>query len=409
MTTATTRSPGAHGRGFWYVAIGFFVLLAFGTAPTPLWPLFEAHDGFGTTVVTVAFAIMVVGAALSFLTFGHLSDRLGRRRIIVPALLVGIAADVVLVAWQSLPGLMTGRFLTGVAVGLMASTATAYLSDLYAEAHPGRGPSATPGLVAAASNLGGLAMGPLVAGVVAQWLPAPLTVTFIVFGGAMIVITALAILSPETIDHTARSAVRPSRVEFVQGGRSRFVVGAALGSIAFAVMGLYSALGAIIIGQTLGLHEPLVVASAPFAVFAASAVAQLALGARRLSTFVTLGAILLPAGLVLTAITLYLPTLWLFLVAGALAGAGAGLLFKAGLTLCVSSAVPRARAGVLAVYFAISYLGMGIPSILFSVATQLVSMQSAMIGFAVIFVAGVIAVLLVQRSQNRRSVPRWEA
>ena len=73
---------------------------------------------------------MVVGAGASLYFFGHLSDRWGRRRIIVPALAFGIAAAAVMAWWPALPGLLIGRILTGVAVGLMASTATTYLTDL---------------------------------------------------------------------------------------------------------------------------------------------------------------------------------------------------------------------------------------------------------------------------------------
>src|SRR4051794_474856 len=81
----------SHGTGFWFAAVAFAVLMGFGTAPTPLWPLYAARDGFGATTITVAFALLVGGAALGFLTLGHLSDRLGRRRIVVPALAVAIA------------------------------------------------------------------------------------------------------------------------------------------------------------------------------------------------------------------------------------------------------------------------------------------------------------------------------
>lgn len=147
------------------MAVAFTVLMAFGTAPTPLWPLYEARDHFGATTVTVAYASMVVGAAAAFLGLGHLSDRLGRRRVIVPALLVGIVASVVLIAWRDLPGLIAGRILNGVGLGLMASTATTYLHDLHHEARPERTDSALPGIVATAANLGGLAAGP--------WSPEP--------------------------------------------------------------------------------------------------------------------------------------------------------------------------------------------------------------------------------------------
>ena len=52
-----------HNIGFWLVAAAFASLQAFGTVPTPLWPLYAARDGLGSTTVTLAFACMVVGAA----------------------------------------------------------------------------------------------------------------------------------------------------------------------------------------------------------------------------------------------------------------------------------------------------------------------------------------------------------
>ncbi|MDQ1571562.1 MAG: hypothetical protein QOF79_2236 [Actinomycetota bacterium] len=391
------HSARAHSRGFWFVTIAFFVLMAFGTAPTALWPLFEAHDGFGTTVVTIAFAAMVVGAAASFMTFGHLSDRLGRRRIIVPALLVGLAGVIIITVWQSLPGLLIGRFVNGVGVGLMASTATAYLADLYSEARPDRHGSARPALIATAANLGGLAMGPIFAGLLAQFAPAPLVMPFALLGVGMLVFAVLTALSPETVKRQERGADRQPRIAFrPQQGRI-FIIGATSGLIAFAVFGLFSAVGAIVTGQVLGLHAPLMAAASPFAVFVSSAIAQLALGARPLRFVIMLGALLLAVGLALTTITLFAPTLWMFLVGAVLAGAGGGLLFKAGLTITVMSAVQRSRAGVLALFFAIVYLGMGIPAVLFSFVVDAVGLPVATICFSVIFGIGAFVVLGVQR------------
>jgi MFS family permease len=56
---------------------------------------------------------------------------------------------------------------------MMAATATAYVADLYHEARPGPPGSPTTALVGAAANLGGLALGPLIAGALAQWGPRP--------------------------------------------------------------------------------------------------------------------------------------------------------------------------------------------------------------------------------------------
>jgi MFS family permease len=93
----------SHNIGFWLVTAAFVSLQAFGTVPTPLWPLYAVRDGLSSTAVTLAFACMVVGASASLYLFGHLSDRLGRRRIVVPALGFGIAAAAVMASWPLCP------------------------------------------------------------------------------------------------------------------------------------------------------------------------------------------------------------------------------------------------------------------------------------------------------------------
>ncbi|MFF1818809.1 MFS transporter [Kribbella sp. NPDC058245] len=404
MSIATPLRTGSrHLTGFWFVAAAFVTLMAFGTVPTPLWPIYQSHDHFGPTTVTIAFAAMVIGAGGALLALGHLSDRLGRRRIILPALLTGIVADVILAIWPQLPALLVGRVLTGVAIGLMASTATTYLTDLYREAWPERGGSSFPALVATASNLGGLALGPLVAGVLGQWGPAPLRTSYVVFGVLMSVFLLLVLTSPETVDTELAEQDRPVRFALRDGQRRAFVAAAALGAIAFAVMGLFSSLGAIIVRGELGITSYFVAALAPFTVFAASAVAQMALGRVDRSRTLMIGAVLYPAGLVLTAAAIYRPSLWVLLVGAALSGAGAGLLFKSAVAETVIAAQPASRAGVLAVFFVIAYLGMGLPSIGFSVLIQHVALLPSMIGLATVLSAGaIVAALTASADQQRR-------
>jgi predicted MFS family arabinose efflux permease len=380
----------SHMFGFRTVAAAFTTLMAFGTVPTPLWPLYQARDHFGPTTVTVAFAAMVVGAAAGFLALGHLSDRLGRRRIVVPALLVATLAALILATWPALPGLIIGRVLTGVAVGLMAATATAYIADLHHQARPGRAGSPVPGLVATAANLGGLALGPLVAGTLAEWAPAPLSTSYIVFAILMAVLMVLVLAGPETVDTELKAQDRPARFALRPGSRTAFGAASAVAFFAFAVMGLFSSLGAIIVRGRLGIESPFVLGLAPFTAFAASAVAQLALGRLSRRRLLDTGTLLFPAGLALTALSIYRPALWLFLVAATLAGAGAGLLFKGAVTQSAMSADPASRAGVLAVFFVIAYLGMGLPSIAFSLVIQHAALAPTMIGFAIVLSLGTV-------------------
>ncbi|MCU1682774.1 MAG: multidrug efflux protein [Amycolatopsis sp.] len=415
MTThpPATRTPETHrhaGRravlspssGLWVVTAAFTTLMAFGTVPTPLWPLYQVRDHFGPTSVTIAFAAMVAGAAVTFPTLGHLSDHIGRRKVVVPALVLGIVAAVVMSVWPSLAGLITGRFLTGVGVGLMAPTATAYIADLYRAAHPDRPGSADPGLISTAANLGGLALGPLVAGALAEWVPFPLATSYVVIAVIMGIAGLLVMLSPETVTSHATKETRPVRFALRPGNRATFGAAAVVGFFAFALMGLFSSLGAIIVRGELDIASQFTIGLIPFTAFAASAVAQLVLGRLPLPKQLVTGTVLFPVGLALTALSLYQPALWLALVAAGLSGSGAGLLFKGSVTQSAIAAVPASRAGVLAVFFVIAYLGMGLPSVAFSLLIQHIPLKATMIGFAAVLSVGTLVAVITAVRTNRK-------
>src|SRR5437899_2256634 len=87
----------SHRAGFWLVAYSFAVVMAFSALPTPLYPLYAARDGFSPLVITLVFAVYVVGVVASLLLGGHLSDRFGRRRVLLPATAVSAVAGVVFI------------------------------------------------------------------------------------------------------------------------------------------------------------------------------------------------------------------------------------------------------------------------------------------------------------------------
>lgn len=407
------REPGrvSHHVGFWFAAVAFTVLMAFGTAPTPLWPLYAGRDGLRPTTVTVAFAMLVVGAGAGFLTLGHLSDRLGRRRIVVPALVFAIAAALLMAADPGVAGLLTGRLLDGVGVGLMSSTATAYLHDLYLQEHPGRPHSAVPSLVSSMATLGGLALGPPAAGAVAQWLPDPLVTTQAVFAVAMIACLGLVLATPETVDVDSRAGQASRRFGLRPGSGIDFMAVAGAGFVSFAVLGLISAVGSLVLRTELHNSSYFVAGLAPFLMFGAAAAGLLSI--RRLDWRQTLvaGAVVLPAGLVAVAWSVTRPALAVYLIALIIAGAGAGALFKGAVGRSAALALPASRAGVLAVFFVVSYVGMGLPPVLFSVVAGRLGMSRALVAFAVaLAVLGTAAVLLavvrVRRAARRARAAR---
>jgi MFS family permease len=141
--------------------------MAVSAVPTPLYVLYQQRDGFSNLMVTVVYAVYAIGVIGSLFLGGHLSDRVGRRRIFVPALLANALSAVVFIVDPSLAGLIIARIISGISVGLTTATATSYLAELHATARPA-GSERQAEAVATGSNLGGIGFGPLAAGLLAR-------------------------------------------------------------------------------------------------------------------------------------------------------------------------------------------------------------------------------------------------
>jgi hypothetical protein len=114
-----------------------------------------------------------------------------------------------------------------------------------------------------------------------------------------------------------------------------------------------------------------------------------------------LGLVGLPAGMALVVVALYHPSLTLYLLGSAIAGAGAGLLFKAALSVAITTAEPGSTAGVLAMFFVVAYLGIGLPPVLFTAATHLISSGSALIVFSAAILAVSVTAARLQAAALR--------
>lgn len=369
-----------HGAGHWAVAFALLTVLAFCTVPTPLYAIYQARDGFSTFMVTVVFAAYAVGVLVALFFAGHLSDRVGRRRALVPAVLLGLVSAVVFLLWRELPGLLVGRVLSGLSVGVVTSTATAYLAEL----RPQRAQ-----LLATTANLGGLGLGALVSGLLAEFVDAPLTVPFALFA-VLLAVAALAVaLTPETVTPpNPLPPYRPQRIAVPAEARGRFAGAAAGAFVSFAAFGLFTSLAPTFLAGTLG-HSSHALAGVPaFVAFGAAVVAQLVSGAVPVPRLLVTATALLSAGLSLVVTATWLPSLALFLVGGAVAGAGAGLLFKGGIATVSALASAERRAEVLAGFFLAGYLGISVPVLGLGILDQFVEPKVALLAFAGLLLAG---------------------
>jgi MFS family permease len=380
--------------------------MAFSAVPTPLYVLYQRRDHFSTVTITIVYAVYAIGVIGSLFLGGHVSDWVGRKRIFVPALLVNVASAVIFLVAPSLAGLIIARIVSGISVGLTTATATAYLSELHVGMSTGRGEydGRRAQIVATAANLGGIGVGPLAAGVLAQWAPRPLQLVYVIFAVVLAVLAVLVTLSPETTEAVLPSPDwRPQRIAVPAAARRQFAAATAAGIASFAVFGVFNSLAPSFLAGTLHNSSHAMAGAVAFAAFASGAVIQIALGKAALDRTLRLGPVLMLPGLALFAVGMWIPSLAAFIIGGMVTGAGAGLVFRGALVAAGATAPPEARAEVLAGFFLGAYVGLSVPVIGLGVATQYVSARAAMLVFVVIVaIATVASTRAVQAEITRR-------
>ena len=406
LTSAT--GEGRNRLGFWAVAFAFTTAMAFTTVPTPLWSLYAQRDHFSSLTVTVVFAAYAVAVAVSLFLAGHLSDSYGRRRLLAPALALNLIAGVVFVTWPELPGLLLARVLSGLGIGAVTATATAWLTELHAARRP-LGGSSRSQVVAIAANLGGLGLGGLISGVLAQWASGPLSVPFIVLLGALAVAEIGLFVAPETRTvRGPRARYRPQRLSVPPQARGRFL-GAAIGAaIAFALFGLVTSLAPSFLEGTLHTPSHALAGAVSFAVFAAAAAVQMLSSSRPIQQLLATGIPALLSGVALLTLALWLPTpsLAMFIAGDVLAGVGAGLMFKGAIGTVSEIAAPEHRAEALAGLYLAAYLGLAGPVIGLGALTQIASTRVSLLVFSGLLALGIFAaapVLLSRRGRGPRA------
>ncbi|MFC4072875.1 MFS transporter [Actinoplanes subglobosus] len=378
--------------GFWPVAFAFAVAMAFSTVPAPLYPLY----GYSTFTVTVIFAAYAVGVVASLLLAGHVSDQVGRRTILIPALGLEIVAAVLFLSGTSLPVLLAARFITGLGVGMITATATAHLLELNGTS------GARFEIVSTAANIGGLGLGTLVAGLLASFVDAPLRTPYLIFLILLVAAVAAVASAPETVRPNPGYRYRPQRVTT---GRGPAHLAAATGAFAaFSVFGFFTSVAPGFVAGTLHHPSRALAGLIVFAVFGGSAAAQtLTTGwpARRRTT---VGLTAQALGTIILVTGMHQASLTVFLLGGLLAAAGAGVLFKASIGTVAALATDRERGAALAGIFLIAYVALAVSALSIGTAAQSAPVITVMTWFAVVLLALLAGVATLHRQSSNGSV-----
>ena len=377
--------------------------MAMATLPSPLYGLYRIRDHLSELTVTVVYAIFAGGTIAALLSVRFVAARAGRRGAMLGAVATMMVAAGLLAASKALPGLLLGRLITGVAVGLAAGTAITYLIELRARADPNASPVRAQ-TIGTAVTVGALGIGPLIAGCLAEWVKYPLTLTYLLFVALGAIALIALVAAPETGKQTppalaARQAGGPSRAAGV------LVPGAIATLAAFSASGLFAGLSGLFLATTLHHLSHALSGATLCLVFSSGVVAQLATTGLPASRVLALGTISMLAGLALLVIAVRLstPSLALFLLGGALIGAGAGAVFKGTTGLVFAATAPENRLAATSDLLIALYVGISIPVIGAGIALDRgASAPDTVLGFAILVGLGVVgAGALLERKLRR--------
>ncbi len=154
MSAAERRSVASLATLYAFRMLGLFMLL-------PVLSLYAGEYSHSTPMlVGLALGIYGLGQAALQVPLGMLSDRIGRKPVIIAGLLLFAAGGIVAASADNIVMVIFGRLLQGT--GAIASTLTALLADLTREQHRTKAMAAIGGSIGVSFAVA-MVLGPLVA------------------------------------------------------------------------------------------------------------------------------------------------------------------------------------------------------------------------------------------------------
>ncbi|WP_411959965.1 MFS transporter [Pseudomonas mandelii] len=376
----------------WFLAITLLSFLAASTAPTPLYHLYQEHLQFSPATLTLIFGVYAISLLAALLTVGSLSDYLGRKPVIFTAVALNMLAMLLFINADSVAWLISARVLQGFATGMATAALGAALLDTDRQQGP---------LVNSVAPLLGMALGAMGCGLLAEFAPLPLQLTFWVLL-AMFGLQALYVWRlPESVSaqRGALASLRPTLHVPIQARRALWLV-LPINTAAWALGGFYASLAPSLVRTATGSTSNLIGGATVAVLTVTGALMIYTLRSRPADKVLRVGASILPVGVALILLAVHSASLPLFFIGTLVAGCGFGASFLGALRSVVPLALPHERAGLMSAFYVLSYLAFCLPSLLAGNLTRAFGLVTTTDGYgAVLIILAVSALPALIRQQ----------
>ena len=364
------------------VALGMFAVAFGANLFAPLLPAYRITDALNQSQVTFLFAIYVAGLIPALLICGPLSDRLGRRAIIRPALITSAAGSVVLLTgvWFHFPSLLIGRLVVGISMGMVMAAGASWIKEIAPVAPQISARRATVALSA------GFSLGPLASGLVAEFAPRPDVIPYLVHLALLLGITPLTWNASGGLPTSAHSDT-PQRFFSSATLSPRFLWAVA----AWAPWVFGAACTSFVVLPT--------IAESSYPIAFAGLIACITMGTgvlvQPLVTRISSSSFIPPAifglglttvGMLLSLIVALTQNVWSVFPAALALGAAYGVMMVSGLREVQIIAPPAELGAATAIYYSLTYVGFFAPFV--------ISFAAPRFGFVPVFIFGAIIALV---------------
>ncbi|MEV0772412.1 MFS transporter [Nocardia salmonicida] len=328
-------APRVRDGAIWAAAWPVLAVFVLSNAATPLYVVWQREMGFSSGTLTLVFASYIAGLLGALTVAGVVSDRVGRKPVLLPAIVLAMVACVLFACAGSVLVLALARLLTGIAVGCAVSAGMAAVTDI-----AGRGRTAKGALAASVAMVLGAGLGPLLSGVLSELAPGATVTVFVV----EIVLLAVAFVVVLRMDLPSGTGGRGPwiRLPAVPAqGRTAVLLGIAAFAPGITATSFVLSLGPSVLGL-LGSANRVVAGGTAFVMFLAATGIQFAVRHRGVRAILVGSSVATTASTVALAGAVATASVPVFGVAAVLAGMGQGLGQLGGLT-AIGSTVPADR------------------------------------------------------------------
>jgi MFS family permease len=339
--------------GSWKALIGMLVLTMGTSTLTPLLPLYKSHFGISTGTATLLFVTYTVTVCPTMLIAGNLSDRLGRKRLLLPALALMTLASLVFALAESVPMLFAGRVLQGLAIGGFLGVGAAFVVD-----HARADARALAAALAGVFFRLGFGLGPGLAGLAAQYGPDPRHTPF--WGHIALMMAGIVAIATAGETLMRRAEPGPFRIRIgVPAGQARgFLAYVAPATFMMSfVEGTVLSVVPIFVVETLGVTNLAIVGAVGFMVLALGGVAPFLVRGLDPRRSVAVGVALSSVLSLLIVASSGLDAVWLVLLGAAAIGVVNGFILYGGTVICGTIVPIEERGKLMSLLYMCAYAG----------------------------------------------------